>query len=159
MLHRTVYTALALAALGGVPLAAQDTTTVKKDTAAVVEPAAAPAAVSKPAPDTVTGTVVRPGMREAEVRARWGDPVAIRTESDWTYMFFRNHRERSVGTYDVVFLQSGQVMDAVVRSPDHVYAGQSSSPEGRVPAFTAPQVPADSSRGAAVTGVRVKPSP
>jgi hypothetical protein len=83
----------------------------------------------------------------------------VRTANDWTYLFYRNLRERHVGYYDVVMLQHGQVMDAIVRSPDHVYAGVSSSPEGRVPVFTPPQhQAADSTRGT-VTGVRIRPGP
>lgn len=193
MSHRTLCTTLAAVALLAGPLAAQDTTTTKKDTTgarpvqdttarkdtiAVIRPDSLarkdttavfqPAAL--PAPDTTRkdtvapaqGTpdnAVKPGMTAEEVRARWGEPVATRTVNDWTYIYYRNLRERAVGYYDVVMLQHGQVMDAIVRSPDHVYAGVSSSPEGRVPVYTPPQQPADSSQGAAVTGVRVKPSP
>ena len=130
MLYRTVYAMVAAAALWTTPLAAQD-----------------------------TAMTVKPGMSEADVRARWGDPVAVRTANQWTYLFYRNGRERAVGYYDVVFLQNGQVVDAIVRAPEHGYAGHSSSPEGRAPEFTPPRQPADTSGGAAVTGVRVKPSP
>jgi len=189
----SVCTVLAFLALIAAPLAAQDTTTVRKDTTGakpaadttgarrdtviIVQPpvdtvaahrdttaAAQPAAdITAAHADTTAATAapditVRPGMTEAEVRARWGEPLATRTANDWTYLFYRNSRERRVGYEDVVFLQRGQVMDAIVRSPDHVYAGVSSSPEGRVPVFTPPQgQPADSTKGAAVTGVRVKP--
>jgi hypothetical protein len=167
---RTVCTVLASLALVAAPLAAQDTTTAPKDTVAVVRPVAPPApaarpaptpqpaVVAQPAPDTSQGGAVRPGMTEADVRARWGDPLAIRTANDWTYMFYDNAREHRVGYEDVVFLEHGQVVDAIVRSPDHVYAGVSSSPEGRAPVFTPPHgQPSDSAKGAAVTGVQVKP--
>ncbi len=128
-----------------------DTTAVRKDTTA-----AAP--VADTTATAVPDNAVRPGMTEADVRARWGDPLAVRTVNDWTYLFYDNRRERRVGFEDVVFLQHGQVMDAIVRSPDHVYAGVSSSPEGRMPVFTPPRgQPADSTKGAAVTGVQVKP--
>jgi hypothetical protein len=130
MLYRTAYVMATATALWTTALAAQDTT-----------------------------KTVQPGMTEADVRARWGDPAAVRTANQWTYLFYHNGRERAVGTYDVVFLQNGQVVDAIVRGPEHVYGGQSSSPEGRVPGFTPPQQPADASQGAVVTGVRVKPSP
>ena len=177
MESRSVCTLLASLALIAAPLAAQDTTTapkdttgahkdsvavaapvesagVRTDTAAAVQPAAPPAAAAAATADNV----VRPGMTEAEVRSRWGDPLATRTANDWTYLFYRNQREHRVGFEDVVFLQHGQVMDAIVRSPDHVYAGVSSSPEGRVPVFTPPQGQRpDSTKGAAVTGVQVKP--
>lgn len=164
MSYRTLYAALAAVALSAGPLAAQDTTTTRKDTIAVQQPPQdttgvrrdSAAVLVQPVPDNS----VKPGMTEAEVRSRWGDPLATRTVNDWTYLFYRNQRERAVGYYDVVMLQHGQVMDAIVRSPDHPYAGVSSSPEGRVPVFTPPlHQAADSSQGAAVTGVRVKPSP
>ena len=104
-----------------------------------------------------TTRTVRPGMTEADVRARWGEPIAVRRLNDWTYLFFRNGEERRVGFYDVVLLQNGQVMDAVVRSAEHVYTGQSSSPADRAPAFTPPaqQPPEAGAPGAAVTGVHV----
>jgi hypothetical protein len=191
MRSRTVCTVLASLALIAAPLAAQDTTSVprdttgarpapdttgaRKDTIAVIRSADSTGVrkdtvtIAQPAADTtaapkeaaaapVPDNAVRPGMTEAEVRARWGDPLATRTANDWTYLFYRNRNSRRVGWEDVVFLQHGQVLDAIVRSPDHVYAGVSSSPEGRVPVFTPPLgQPADSTRGAAVTGVRVKP--
>ena len=128
MRTRALLFAACTAALAAGPLAAQDTT-----------------------------RTVRPGMTEADVRARWGEPVAVRRLNDWTYLFFRNGEERRVGYYDVVLLQNGQVMDAVVRSADHVYAGQSSSPPDRAPSFTPPagQPPQSAAQGAAVTGVHV----
>ena len=166
---RTVCTVLASLTLIAAPLAAQDTTTTRKDTTGAVSPPDSTAArkdtvvASPPAADTSAAApapdnIVRPGMTEAEVRAHWGVPLATRTANDWTYLFYRNAHTRRVGFEDVVFLQHGQVMDAIVRSPDHVYGGVSSSPEGRVPVFTPPQgQPADSTKGAAVTGVQVKP--
>lgn len=148
MTHGTIWTALAAAALSAVPLQAQDSIApVKHDTGAA-------AAV---APAQPTGGSVKPGMSDADVRAAWGDPVAVRRMNDWTYMFFRNGRERAVGTYDVVFLQGGQVVDVIVRSADHVYAGVSSSPEGRTPEFTPPEQPAADTSSGAVTRVRIKP--
>jgi hypothetical protein len=179
MASRTVCTLLASLALIAAPLAAQDTTSapkdttgahkdsaavlppvdsagLRKDTTATVQPAAPADAIAAAA--ATADLTVRPGMTEAEVRSRWGDPLATRTANDWTYLFYRNGRERRVGFADVVFLQHGQVMDAIVRSPNHVYGGVSSSPEGRVPSFTPPQgQQPDSTKGAAVTGVQVKP--
>jgi hypothetical protein len=149
MLHRTAYAALAAAGLWAAPLAAQDTTAPSKP--------APPAAMAPTVLDTSVD--VRPGMTEAQVRQRWGDPVAVRSANGWTYLFYRNGREREVGFYDVVFLQNGQVVDAIVRGPEHVYDGQSSSPEGRVPEYTPPGDTPTSGQGAAVTGVRVQPSP
>jgi hypothetical protein len=120
-----LFTACA-ALLGTAPLAAQDTT-----------------------------KAVRPGMTEAEVRARWGDPAIVRRLNDWTYLFYLNGEERRIGYYDTVFLQNGQVMDAIVRSADHMYLGQSSSPPDRAPVFTPPTQPPQSSAPGAVMGVHV----
>jgi hypothetical protein len=130
--------ALGVAALGRpARAAAQDTTAA----------AAAPAA----------GTVVRPGMTEAQVRQAWGDPIAARTSGAWKFLFYRNGAERSVGWYDTVFLQNGQVVDCIARAAEHGYAGQSSSPPDRVPGRTVPHGTAPDSTRGAVTGVRVNP--
>jgi hypothetical protein len=86
-----------------------------------------------------TSGAVRPGMSEADVIARWGQPIAVRRTGEWTYLFFDNGMEREVGYFDVVFLQGGQVVDAIVRMPGRVYLGQSSSPPDRYPEFTPPQ--------------------
>jgi outer membrane protein assembly factor BamE (lipoprotein component of BamABCDE complex) len=148
MTQGTIWTALVAAALVAAPLRAQDSIApVKHDTAAAA--AAAPAQPSS--------GELKPGMTEADVRGLWGNPVAVRRANDWTYLFFRNGRERQVGFYDVVFLQGGQVVDAIVRGSDHTYAGQSSSPEGRKAEFTPPDRPAADTSSGAVTGVRVKP--
>ncbi len=82
-----------------------------------------------------TGTVT-PGMSRDEVIALWGVPVAERTRDDWTYIYFRNGCEVTCGTFDLVLLQNGQVVDAVVRGPGHTYAGESSSPAGKKPEVT-----------------------
>jgi hypothetical protein len=121
--------------------------------AGVLALAAAPAAAQD------TATAVRPGMSEADVRARWGEPLAVRRVNDWTYLFYANG-ERHFGYDDVVMLQGGQVMDAVVRAPEHLYLGTSSSPPDRLPAYTAPRRTGTSDAPAAVTGVRVNaPAP
>jgi len=154
MTQATLWTAAAAAALVAAPLRAQDSLApVKHDTAA----AAAAAASAAVAPAAPTGSPVKPGMTEADVRAAWGAPVAVRRANDWTYLFYRNGRERQVGYYDVVMLQGGQVMDAIVRASDHVYTGQSSSPEGRKPVPTLPAGQAADSGQGAVTGVKIKP--
>jgi len=77
-----------------------------------------------------TGTVA-PGMAEREVYSLWGAPAAVRRSGEYTYLFFRNGCERSCGTMDLVTLQNGQVVDAIVRWPGHAYSGQSSSPPGK----------------------------
>jgi hypothetical protein len=79
-----------------------------------------------------TGTVA-PGMSEREIYAMWGSPAAVRRVNEYTYLFFRNGCEYTCGTMDVVTLQNGQVVDAIVRWEGHRYSGESSSPPGRVP--------------------------
>jgi hypothetical protein len=81
-------------------------------------------------PDT---GAIAPGMAERDVYALWGAPVAVRRQGEWTYLFFRNGCEYTCGTEDVVTLQNGQVVDAIVRWPGHGYSGESSSPPGTVP--------------------------
>ena len=81
---------------------------------------------------------VRPGMSEAAVVAVWGEPVTRSAEGAFTYLFFRNGCEASCGMYDLVILEAGQVVDAVVRFPGHRYEGTSSSPAGSQPVSTPP---------------------
>lgn len=111
------------------------------------QPAPKPAApqrarplVDEPWTPTDTGTV-RPGMSRDDVIAVWGSPVAERTAGNWTYLYYRNGCEVSCGTFDVVFLENGQVVDAIVRGPGHTYAGVSSSPKDRPAQFTPPGGP------------------
>lgn len=85
-----------------------------------------------------TGTVA-PGMTEADVVAMWGSPVAVSRIGAMTYLYFPNSCELSCGTLDVVFLENGQVVDAVLRWPGHGYSGQSSSPPGSQPVATPPE--------------------
>ncbi len=81
---------------------------------------------------------VSPGMTPEQVVQAWGEPVSDRQYGDWIYMFFRNGCESRCGTYDVVFFQGGQVVDAVVRTPAHTYTGISSSPPDNTAGFTPP---------------------
>ena len=118
-------------------------------------PAPAPEAVTPP-PASPPPAMVRPGMSEAEVRAAWGEPDIVRHANEWTYLMYRNYDERHVGYLDTVFLQNGQVVDCITRSPGHIYAGQSSSPPDRVPERTLPATQPDTTRPA-VTGVRINP--
>jgi hypothetical protein len=130
------------------PAVARDTTKAAADTArrdtAGAQPA--PATTREPAPvfRTVrdepynspdTGTVA-PGMGESEVVALWGPPSAVRHAGSFTYLHYPNGCELSCGTTDIVILQDGQVVDAVVRWAGHGYSGQSSSPPGRMPEAT-----------------------
>lgn len=124
----------------GTPAAQQPDPAV--DTAPPSPPPPATPAPVRPAADEPwnpidTGTVT-PGMSREEVVATWGVPVAERQERNWTYLYFRNGCEVSCGTFDVVFLENGQVVDAVVRGPGHSYAGTSTSPSGRPPEATPP---------------------
>jgi hypothetical protein len=84
-----------------------------------------------------SGTV-RPGMSREEVVGEWGPPATERTMGDWTYLYYRNGCERRCGTFDIAFLQGGQVVDAVVRAPQHAYTGVSSSPANVEARFTPP---------------------
>ena len=99
-------------------------------------PPAAPG-VTAPARDVPyvsddTGTV-NPGMSERDVYLIWGAPIAVRRAGEYTYLYFRNGCEYTCGTMDLVTLQNGQVVDAIVRWDGHRYSGESSSPPGRVP--------------------------
>ena len=93
--------------------------------------------ISRPTRDTPydspnTGTI-DPGMSEKDVYSMWGPPVGVRRQADMTFLYYRNGCEYSCGTEDVVFLQNGKVVDAVLRWPGHRYSGQSSSPAATQP--------------------------
>jgi hypothetical protein len=93
--------------------------------------------VDEPYDPVFSGTVA-PGMSRDDVVNVWGEPVAERMAGSRMYLYYRNGCEASCGTFDVVFLDNGAVVDAIVRGPGHEYAGASSSPAGREGAFTAP---------------------
>jgi hypothetical protein len=126
-----------------VPTPQQDTMQVETPRPQV-EPApppqrtSGPSLVDEPWTPTHTGTV-EPGMTREQVVAVWGEPATERSLGDWTYMHFRNGCEVTCGTFDVVLLQGGQVVDAIVRGPGHTYAGVSSSPPDRAAEFTPPE--------------------
>jgi hypothetical protein len=84
---------------------------------------------------------VRPGMTEAEVIAAWGEPLARRSRGTFTYLHFATDCLKECGTYDVVILDGGQVVDAIARSRNHRYDGVSSSPRDRLPEYTPPRSP------------------
>lgn len=108
----------------------------------VAGPRAARAAADRPWNPTHTGTV-DPGMTRDQVIAVWGEPMVERSADNWVYLYFRNGCEVSCGTDDVVLLQDGQVVDAIVRGQGHTYSGVSSSPPGRTAALTLPSGGAD----------------
>jgi hypothetical protein len=95
-------------------------------------PQGEPLARDRPYFSSDTGTV-NPGMSEREVYAIWAAPAAVRRLGEYTYLFFQNGCEYTCGTMDVVTLQNGRVVDAIVRWDGHRYSGESSSPPGRVP--------------------------
>lgn len=84
---------------------------------------------------------IRPGMSEADVIAAWGEPLARRSRGAFTYLHFQTDCLKECGTYDVVILEGGQVVDAIARSKNHRYDGVSSSPVDRAPGFTPPRTP------------------
>lgn len=88
--------------------------------------------MDEPWSPTDTGTVA-PGMSRDQVVALWGAPVAERAAGTRSYIYYRNGCEVSCGTFDVVFLENGQVVDAIVRWGGHGYAGTSSSPPDAQP--------------------------
>lgn len=115
-------------------------------------------ALAAPAALAQDEQAVRPGMSEADVRARWGEPLAVRRINDWTYLFYENGMEHIYRFHDVVMLQGGQVVDAIVRAPGRTYLGQSSSPPDRAPEPSPPRTqPAAAGQTGTVTGVRVTP--
>lgn len=103
----------------------------------VARPAMTPVLRDEPYNSPDTGTVA-PGMEQNQVIALWGPPAAIRHAGEFTYLHYRNGCEYTCGTDDVVILQNGQVIDAIVRWPGHGYSGQSSSPPGSHPEPTPP---------------------
>ena len=134
-----------------------DTTThvaAAKDTAAPPPPPPTRAArtagpvADEPWTPTDTGTVA-PGMTRDQVIAVWGVPAAERTTQGRTYLYFRNGCEVSCGTFDVVFLENDQVVDAIVRGQGHGYSGTSSSPPERQGKMTKPGAPRDTSAAGA----------
>jgi hypothetical protein len=79
---------------------------------------------------------IDPGMSEAKVVERLGEPDATRSAGDFKYLFYRNGCIRQCGMDDVVILQKDSVVDAMFRSTDRSYSGKSSSPRA-IPADVA----------------------
>ncbi len=76
---------------------------------------------------------IKPGMTEAQVRTEWGAPLTVRSAGRMSYMYYTNDCLKRCGTYDIVFLEGGQVVDAIVRDGRRRYDGISSSPAERKP--------------------------
>ena len=79
---------------------------------------------------------IDPGMSQAKVVERLGEPDATRAAGDFKYLFYRNGCIRQCGMDDVVILQKDSVVDAMFRSADRSYTGKSSSPRA-IPADVA----------------------
>ena len=86
----------------------------------------------------VAAQSIDPGMTKSQVIERLGNPVAERSSGAYTYLFYQNGRERAAGMSDLVILQNDAVIDAIFRSAAREYTGRSSSPEGVMPANSAP---------------------
>ena len=117
--------------------------TVDTSKAAAPAPAAVPTTVPASAPVETSaapagGSSIKPGMTVDQVEAAWGKPAVQRTVGSRTYLFYKNDCLKRCGTFDVVFFDGGQVVDAIVRASYHTYDGTSSSPPDRKPAFTKP---------------------
>ncbi|HEU5358711.1 MAG TPA: hypothetical protein VFU45_06315 [Gemmatimonadales bacterium] len=107
------------------------------DTARPAAPALAPAPAAAPVSQQQVATI-SPGMTVAEVEAAWGKAGVTRTDGDQTFLFYKNDCLKTCGTFDVVMLEGGKVVDAIVRASYHRYDGTSSSPAGTTPHFTRP---------------------
>src|SRR6266480_5510539 len=79
---------------------------------------------------------IDPGMSEAKVVERIGQPDASRAAGDFKYLFYHNDCIRQCGMDDVVILQRDSVVDALFRSAERTYTGKSSSPRA-IPAEVA----------------------
>jgi hypothetical protein len=77
---------------------------------------------------TAAAVAIDSGMTREQVIERFGRPATERTRDDITYLFFANGRERVVGMSDLVILEAGRVVDAILRHPARTYTGTSSSP-------------------------------
>lgn len=82
---------------------------------------------------------IKPGMTVAEVKEQWGEPLTTRAVGVMSYLYYRSDCLKKCGTNDVVFLENGQVIDAVVRDKGRRYDGIVSSPVERKPEPTAPR--------------------
>jgi hypothetical protein len=85
----------------------------------------------------VAAQSIDPGMTKSQVIERLGAPHTERSAGAYTYLFYQNGVEYEAGMSDLVILQNDSVIDAIFRS-GRQYTGKSSSPEGVVPANSAP---------------------
>jgi outer membrane protein assembly factor BamE (lipoprotein component of BamABCDE complex) len=80
---------------------------------------------------------ISPGMTRAQVESALGAPATLRTVSEFSYLFYANTCGRSCGMNDLVILHRDSVVDAIFRSPNRHYTGQSSSPQEARPQVSA----------------------
>ncbi len=92
----------------------------------------APAALFAQSENTIS-----PGMTRAQVETALGAPATMRTVSEFSYLFYANACGRSCGMNDLVILRRDSVVDAIFRSPNRHYTGQSSSPQEARPLMPA----------------------
>jgi hypothetical protein len=71
---------------------------------------------------------VDPGMSRDQVVAALGQPLSAKSYDGHVYMLYRNGCEKKCGMNDLVVLDGGKVVDAVFRSANRKYSGESSSP-------------------------------
>jgi hypothetical protein len=111
---------------------------------------------------------ISPGMTRAQVEAALGAPATMRSASDYSYLYYDNGCARECGMNDLVILHADSVVDAIFRSPDRHYTGQSSSPTefAEVPAAPArkhaaapPRTPAPVAAKPAVAAAKPAPAP
>ncbi|MFL5606868.1 MAG: hypothetical protein ACJ8AD_10525 [Gemmatimonadaceae bacterium] len=84
---------------------------------------------------------ISPGMTRAQVEAALGAPATMRTVSEFSYLFYANACGRACGMNDLVILRRDSVVDAIFRSPNRHYTGQSSSPQEARPQVSARRAP------------------
>lgn len=94
---------------------------------------------------------VRAGMTEAEVRRAFGAPATVRRADGWSYLFYLNRCPVRCGSDDVVFLQDGRVVAAVLRTPARRFAGP-----GAARALGAVEPAGAGGAGARVEGIRIE---
>ena len=70
-----------------------------------------------------TRTSIAAGMTEAEVRQAFGEPTVRRQAADRIYLFYANGCPVRCGSDDVVFLERGRVVTAILRTQGRHFAG------------------------------------
>jgi hypothetical protein len=68
-------------------------------------------------------STISPGMTEAQVRGRFGEPATTRAAGAWTYWYYHNGCPNRCGSDDVVFFQNDRVVAAVLRTSRRRFSG------------------------------------